>query len=206
MFGASHQRESISWFLGVVFTTALILLLAYGLQTQEDRRPASIPRDQGSEVKLSKKDLLAQAENMHLHRHGKSDGIVSVAIRSTQTGRFESGSVIKLEATVTALQDVENLEFSWILPRGIVPSSGEAEGHLKPLASGEELVLELSVISEVVENRQINLHVFRRVGDELQGKMAQFNTVDQELIDQKIKNKAELLHDHKASGSLKIVQ
>lgn len=160
------------------------------------RAVSSIPR-----VK-SKTEILNGVE--HAKRrflYGKANGTLEVWIEAPGQGSAAAGSTVNLEATVSALTDLEGLKYNWILPAdGIGAVNGPLEGDIGTLLGGDSTTLYLSITPSTSENRQIHLHVYRVVGGENTGRMAQFNTVDQERIDAPAKSKAERLEKASAEG------
>lgn len=179
---SSQQKEIILWIAGVVATVALLLLLSIPLERAAEREPAS----------TSKQEVLNRTHS-HTHMQGKGGGSLVINVTAPAKKPIDVGSAIDLQATVEALSSLSGLKFKWIIPDGITVESGDAQGELGSIGEGETKSLGLRVVSQVADNRQIHLHVYREVGGESMGEIAQYNTVLQEKINEEIDRKAEVL-------------
>lgn len=201
MILSSRQKEIILWMMGVFATVGLLLLLAIPLERAASRGPASIQSLQsilpGQED--SKEKILKGAMN-DLPFEGKGSGSLKIAIASHAKNPMSAGSSAELEATVEALEDLENLQFNWLLPDGVSAVVGPTQGRLGRLSRGDKTTLNLTIISAVDDNKQVHLHVYRKVGDESMGEIAQFNTVLQDKIESEIEKRAEVLKAQAESG------
>lgn len=184
---SSRQKELLLWVFGVFATVGLLLMIALPLERAEERGPASVtpPQPPGKEA------VLKGSPDAHLQ--GKGSGSLKIDIRNFGKGPITAGSSAELSATVEALADLSGLEYNWLLPEGITAEAGATKGSIGRLAQGEKTTLNLSITSSVTENRQVHLNVYRKVGGESLGEIAQFNTVLQEKIDGEIEKRAEIL-------------
>lgn len=151
----------------------------------------------------SKERILAGANSFRLPVSGKSHGLVEVVIAAPKKGGVGKGTIIELEATVEARADLDQLKFLWILPReGVSVVNGPVEGDIGTLKEADKTKLTLAIRSDSDENRRVHLHVYKLVNGEHMGKMAQYNTVNQEAIEWVASDKAEKLRkEAEANGS-----
>lgn len=121
----------------------------------------------------------------HSHPYGlasKGGGQLEVAIVSDVSTPIPVATAFELTATVTATSELQDLQYEWILPKGVQLSSGKVSGLLGSLENGGSAEVTIQLLNSSVENKQVQLHVFRLVGGEPIGHMAQFNTSSQKLI------------------------
>jgi hypothetical protein len=199
---SSHQKETIGWLFGAIFTAGCLATATHYWETGEvlPRGPASLAAQFLEPQKaLDKKQILGEVKAHDLHKQGKGSSMLTVEIAPVAAGA-DATSALELEAKVQALQDIDGLEYTWLLPDGVTAVGGAVEGTLGTLANGAETKLRLSVISSSADNKQIHLHVFKRVNGEAMGQMAQYNTVSQPKIDAALKNKADMLGQREADG------
>lgn len=150
----------------------------------------------GETTPMSSKARKLASFDKHVHLQGKSGGIVDIEISApNKDSDVQAGSMIELVAQVTARKTFDTLEYAWLLPEGVNAVSGATEGQFTHMERGETVELRLSVVKSTDANRQIHLHVFQMIGDKRIGKMAQYNTVDQEKIDEDLRTKAEMLRE-----------
>ncbi len=164
----------------------------------------AIAKDQ---VAGHKSHVLRGPASKAAHVQGKASGLFDVEIIPASAPVSQAGQTFALDASITAKHDVEDVQFAWNLPEGISASSA-IKGSLGPMKAGEVKHLSLTAVSGTAENRRIHLHVYKQHGREAMGMMSQYNTVDEEKIEQKIRTKAEILQSNSASGGqrLKVVQ
>lgn len=138
--------------------------------------------------------LAGQYRGKRSHSHGKTNGLFEVAIEAPGKGAVTAGTSINLEATVVAKADLQDMKYVWIIPKeGITVTGGAIEGDLGSFYAGDDKMIRLTLSNDTNENRQVHLHVYRVVNGENMGYMAQYNTVDQEAIDETARTKAEML-------------
>jgi hypothetical protein len=155
---------------------------------------------QTKQPKLTHKETVLRGPASHQHKvNAKVSGNYQVEIRSLKSPVSEAGDQISLEATITSVQDVDMAYFAWNLPEGVRAQS-PLTGELGPLATGESKTIVLEATSATEENQHIHLHVFRKVDGENLGLMTQYNTRDQEKIEERLRTKAENLAAKQASG------
>ncbi len=189
----SQTRETIKWFFGVTVTVTGIMSIVFVMDPPArfvGRFPAAIGSGQASPEKV--KTLMGESKP-DIHKLQKGSGALEIQITSPQKSNLDAGSVIELEASVTAKMDLNDLQFGWLLPEGITAETGSVDGQIGKLAAGESTTLRLTIKSTTNDNRRVHLHVFRHENGEPSGKMAQYNTVDQEVIEAKLTSKAEML-------------
>lgn len=145
------------------------------------------------------KTLRSIASINGLRPAAKGSSIVNVEITRLDDREVQAGTPLTLEAKVEAVSDLNDLEFVWLLPEGVRVENGQVSGQLGTLAQGAVATLQINLLQELDGNRQVNLHVFRRVNGEAQGYMAQYNTVLQPTLDSIIAGKAEALNRAPAS-------
>lgn len=204
MIISSRQKEIILWFTGVGITVGSFLGLDFAFEREaRPRMPAS----------LEKQILLKELTGLD-HHHGKAGGSLRLEIRAPGKRSLDasSGSTIALEAEVEALANLEGLRYNWRLPEGVTAEGGDLEGEIGSLAEGAKTTLQITLVSQTLENRQVHLHVYRMVNGETMGNVAQYNTVLQEKIDEDIQRKAEILSkksteaEENGAESLKLIQ
>lgn len=180
------------WILFGVASLGLVGMVATKFATgSAHRAPASL-----TTTGLSKEEVLRGHASKHLPVSGKSNGVLEIAITAPGKGAVGAGSQINLDAAIETFSDLQNAKYLWILPKdGVHVVSGQISGDLGDLLAGKITHLQLSVVSDTDQNRQIHLHVYRIVNGENMGKMAQYNTVDQEAIEWVAKDKAEKLRE-----------
>jgi hypothetical protein len=154
--------------------------------TQNSRGPSSL------DPRQTKERPLMTGLSKRLPVQGKGHGLIEVVIAAPKKGAVGHGTTIDLEATVEARADLDGLKFLWILPRsGVSHVAGHIEGELGSLKEAEQSKLMLSIRNDTDENHRVHLHVYRVINGENMGKMAQYNTVDQEAIEWVAKEKSE---------------
>ncbi len=186
------KSEPTSENKNIFFVTIVmaVLLVVWGVVLNSNahgqRTPASV------DSKLAQQRPLAIGIGKRLPVQGKGHGLIEVVIAAPKKGAVEQGTIIDLEATVEARADLDGLKYLWILPKsGVSVTSGNLEGELGSLKETERSKLMLSIRNDTDENHRVHLHVYRVVNGENMGKMAQYNTVDQENIETVAKEKSE---------------
>lgn len=204
----AHEKEQLKWIAGVALTvSAIVGLTLLDFNHSESRTPASIQPTQAPENEKS--SVLRNGKPGHLHSFGKPSGLVEVEIQLLRKSENSDGAVLELEAQIEAQSDLQNMKFGWILPKdGVTILSGPDSGDIGTLNAGQQTSLKLTIQTATRENRQIHLNVFKLVDGEPNGKMAQYNTVNQEAIEADIRSKAETLNRAaEASGETdKVIQ
>ena len=109
---------------------------------------------------------------------------------STSVVRLDDRSqfnLLRLQGTVKASRDFQNLKISWALPEGVEIVSGSLEQFVT-LASGESQSFEILISQKSTENKQV---YFQASSDETQeekiGSTAQYNTTKQDEIAKQLK-------------------
>jgi hypothetical protein len=148
--------------------------------------------------KFSKFETFEQSSVMSGRVYGKAASLMPIEIRSLGSEEAGPGDPIELEAVVEATTDLQDLQYNWIIPKG-VSTNGPIKGDLGILQRGERTTLRLSAVKETRGNRQIHLHVYRMVNGEASGQMAQYNTAHERKIKEKARMTAEEFR--KARGS-----
>lgn len=155
---------------------------------------------QTKQPKLSHKEMVLRGPASHQHKvNAKVSGNYQVEIRSLKSRVEAAGDQISLEATITSVQDVDMAYFAWNLPEGVQAQSA-ITGELGPIAAGESKTVILEATSATEENKHIHLHVFKKLNGENLGVMTQYNTRDQEKIEEHLRTKAENLAAARASS------
>jgi hypothetical protein len=170
-----------------------LIALASSETQRSSRAPASIESaNLGAGAKSAV--LEGAARSKRLRSIGKGNSSIEIEINAPGKGEVNAGSVLNLEASISAKEDLAGLKYVWLLPKdGVSVVSGQVEGDLGSLAESDTTTVYLSVSSDTPENRRIHLHVYRVVDGENRGQMAQYNTVDQEKIERHADAKAESL-------------
>jgi hypothetical protein len=201
----SRQLDMVKWLVGVVITVAGILALSWAIEEEGNlsRVPAMIhdskpvPLEQEHALPQPQKEAILQMGRELRKPHlAKASGILDVEITAPAKGVAGTGSIIDLEARVEAQSNLDGLKYVWILPTdGVTIISGHQEDDIGSMTEGQTTVIHLSVQSQTAENRQIHLNVFKMVDGEPLGKMAQYNTVNQESIEALAQSKAAALQN-----------
>lgn len=154
-----------------------------------------------------KERILRRPASVRPRVQGKAGAAFTVEIRSLVPVVANAGDPILLEASISSRRDVEQVEFAWNLPEGVVTQTS-LTGSLGSLKAGEVRTLTLQATSQSALNKQIHLHVYKTVVGDRIGVTAQYNTRDELIIEKRMQTKAEWLEQRAAeSGArLKIVQ
>lgn len=162
----SKTKETILWFIGVGLTTFLILVMAL---------PADKARDQANRQPTTV-DARRPASQLEKSRGGP----VRIQLDVLKSRDIREGRLLDLKATVKITQDPRTeLRYAWVLPEGTELAQGDARGALL-IDDGAVTVLASVLVSAqaLAENRQMGLHVFRKVGGEFQGEISHISVQD----------------------------
>ena len=146
----------------------------------------------------SKAEVLAMIKNHHPKgMTEKIRGSISVKIRSLSEFAVNQPLVYVAELTTDA--DLRYADYRWILPPEIELIQGQLTGSLTDLKVGQSIPIEITVSSVLDENSQIHFQVKSEAGGAQFTASDQYNTVNQPVIDEKIKE----LHEKTKKASKK---
>lgn len=185
----TQQREFLKWIFGVILTAALLL----GVVWMTESHP------EGSRANAMKEAILrggSRAPASVPGGHGKGGGSLNISLSPVEN---VSGA-LTLKAHVNAKNDLSNLKFEWVLPAGMRITSGSVAGDLGALSAGQSAEFETVFAISPDTNEQIHLQVYRLIDGEKLGEVAQYNSLHQKWIDQKIMSKREALAAREADG------
>ncbi|MCB0341188.1 MAG: hypothetical protein H6626_12470 [Pseudobdellovibrionaceae bacterium] len=166
--------------LGALGVSALL----FGLSTKGGFPQFSFTKN------VSGKDKILQSSHLGTSHTSKLHAPLSLSIEKMD----QTADAIHLSGTVLPHQDLQNVQVRWVLPKGATLTAGDSKVDLKNLKSGLAEKLEITVVSHEDENFQIHLKATANIGKITMGQSAQFNTRDQEEINQQ---KAELFEKSK---------
>jgi hypothetical protein len=185
-------KKHLSLVLIVAIGTLAVLstYIAMSLPVKS-RTPSSVPTL--SATATAKTLILNPEHTLSPDQQKKGGGSLDLMItRSDSTAPLLTGSTGEFTGSITALADLADLEYIWILPDGARAVDGSVEGNLGTLHAGEKRTLTLSIESLTTENRQVYLHVYRLMNGEAVGQIAQYNTMTQPQINRDLKSKLEV--------------
>jgi len=121
----------------------------------------------------------------------KGGGQMQIGIDSNVPSPIPAATNFILTATITAQSTLHDLQYEWILPKGLTVISGSATGAIGDLHEAATIEQKITLSANTADNQKIHLHVFRMDGGEARGQMVQFNTRDQAKIAADVSEKAE---------------
>lgn len=166
--------------------TTLAVLVILGIATFE------FVSTRSSEATSEKHAVL----HKHAHPYGakaKGGGQLEVTLTSDIASPIPVDSTFTLSAQIVATSSLDGLKYEWLLPEGVTVKGGVLTGDIGGLENGASHDLAIQLVSATADNRQVQLHVYRVVGGEPVGHMAQFNTRDQSKIAEDVRAKVETL-------------
>lgn len=126
-----------------------------------------------------------KGDHKHHSHFSKAKSYFSVSIHTAQPRPLLSGDPAVLEAEIVSRFDLDNVEFSWSLPKSVGVVFGNVTGTIGPMTANQAIRIPLTVTPSHNGNHQIHFHVVTRSkSGELKGQVAQFNTVDIESMRQ----------------------
>ncbi|MES2965089.1 MAG: hypothetical protein V4760_14485 [Bdellovibrionota bacterium] len=134
--------------------------------------------------------------NKHSHPYGaaaKGGGQLEVSLATDVRSPIPMGTPFTLTASIIATSDLADLRYEWILPDGVTIAGGTAVGTIGDLVNGASVDRMIQLTTSTDDNRQVQLHVYRLVGGEPIGHMAQFNTRDHAKIAEEMHTKVQAL-------------
>ncbi len=137
----------------------------------------------------------------HTHRpKGMTEKIRgSLAVKIKTTSEFEVNQPLVYTAEILPDMDLQNVQYRWILPPEIELVQGQLKGQLSDLRAGKILPVEITVNSVLDENSQIHFQVKSELAGAQFSATAQYNTVNQPVLNEKIKE----LHEKTKKASKK---
>ena len=196
----NRQKELLQWLVGGLATSAFIVGGVW-LTDNRDRVIAEVMGGSYSSPSVAdttKLQVLEKHSEASLDSEHKASGNMQVTLSSAE-GRRSDGS-LAVEAHVTAMSELTDLKYEWVLPDGTTVSAGTPTGSLGTLAEGASAVSTLTV-NVSSSNSQIVFHAYRELAGEKIGQVAQYNTVDQSTLDTKLALKRDSLVRTPASNA-----
>lgn len=126
------------------------------------------------------------------HRHDRSPANYNkarapISVSLKRIDESSDSDMIRLQGTVKALRNFQNLKLSWAVPADVQVLSGSIEEQVS-LEAGSSQTFEILLAPKTRENRQVYFHA---TSDEFDGAnfgaSAQYNTTKQEVIAQELK-------------------
>lgn len=96
----------------------------------------------------------------------------------------QNGDTFQLLGVFQSSRNLQDVAYQWALPKGSVILDGAIDGMIPHLAANQPVSIEITFRSTSLENQQIHLSAKAREGRRRFGDVAQYNTVDQEAIEQ----------------------
>lgn len=144
------------------------------------RSVASLRADEAKKARLERQAVL-QPE-------GKATGSFSVFISGDDgTGaslesKTRTASRVHLRGTINAERATLAQEFSWIFPKGYRVLAGATTGLVPELQAGQNYEVSITIDRGGETLQPIVLHVFKLVGNEPRGQVAQFDIPDSSVV------------------------
>jgi hypothetical protein len=184
----TRQKEFLQWLVGGFATSAVIvggvwLGDNHTVLTAQLFGPTST-----TPVNPAKSDVLNSHSEASVRTERKASGNMQITLTSTD-GRKSDGS-LSIQANVTAIADLADLKYEWVLPDGATVASGALTGSFGSVAEGSQVTAALTAVVPS-SNSHIVFHAYREMAGEKVGQVAQYNTVDQSSINLQLALKRE---------------
>lgn len=199
----TRQKEFLQWLAGG-FTTSALIVGGVWLAEHRDVVIAQVFGSSGSTSSASsapeptKLEILKGQTEASLKSEHKASGNMQITLMSNE-GRKSDGS-LSIQAYVTAIADLNDLKYEWVLPEGASVSSGSLNGTFGNVSEGSQVSASV-VLSVPVTNAHVVFHAYREMAGEKVGQVARYNTVDQSSIDMNLALKRESLQRKPASNA-----
>ena len=138
----------------------------------------------------TKLDVLNGRSETSVQTEHKASGNMQIALTSAE-GRKSDGT-LSVQAYVTAMADLNDLKYEWVLPEGAVLASGSLSGAFGTVSEGTQVSSSV-VLNVPASNAHVFFHAYREVAGEKVGQVASYNTVDQNSINLSLALKRESL-------------
>jgi len=159
-------------------------------RAQSKRAPASVAGHGGKKSIVFNTDT--HKSPLHTEKlKGPSDVIIQLASAEPE----KAGDIFVLTATVNATEDVEQVEFQWVLPEKVELVSGESFGVYPAMEAGTSRSFSVTLKAGSDGNEQIHLSVKTIKAGQQLGQSAQFNSQDQDTIDAGEAAQKEFVHN-----------
>ncbi len=187
MSGAWKKPSNASRFVIAITGASLVVFATWKVRHSSDASRAVAHKTIARSVAALRTDETKKAriqQSSDARPEGKATGNFSVSITGDDTGGGSletmprAATRFRLHGMINAERELPSHEFSWILPKNYRVLNGSLTGVIPNLAAGQ--MHEVSIVvdrgAEILQ--PVVLHVFKLVGAEPRGQVAQFDIPD----------------------------
>ncbi len=168
---SGHSLSAIFLFIAVA---AIAMATHIADLRKQERRPASVKKEQ-----LTTAPPFKHTEKLR--------GPLNAMIELIGAHPIAAGDVFVLRGLIHSTKDLQDVEFKWSIPAGLEVVNGTVAGTISILKSNQPTEVQITLRALGPENRQVHLITNAADRGARFADSAQYNTVLQAKIDQRLK-------------------